>query len=150
MQMNYNEHVLMLLESINNRLGHLVQQKSSRKKRTRKETKDLYTEEFNSFWDIYPRKARKLDAAKAYHKAVKAIDEQMHFAIHGLESAHELLHVRAMQYVKAWTPERVIAGDYRQHAATWLNQETYLFPESFGGTKKQQSSRGPQWKRSQD
>ncbi len=148
--MNYNEHVLMLLESINNRLGHLVQQKSSRKKRTRKETKDLYTEEFNSFWDIYPRKARKLDAAKAYHKAVKAIDEQMHFAIHGLESAHELLHVRAMQYVQAWPPERLIDGDYRQHAATWLNQETYLFPESFGGTKKQQSSRGPQWKRSQD
>ena len=148
--MNYNEHVLMLLESINNRLGHLVQQKSSRKKRTRKETKALYTDEFNSFWDSNPRKARTLDAAKAYHKAVKAIDEQMHFAIHGLESAHELLHVRAMQYVQAWPPERLIDGDYRQHAATWLNQETYLFPASFGGTKKQQSSRGPQWKRSQD
>ena len=147
--MNYHEHVLMLLESINSRLGYLVEQKADRKKRSRKTSKDLYTDEFNSFWDIYPRKDRKLDAAKAYHKAVKRLEND-HEDLVEEDGPHDYLCWRAIEYHHAWPDERLADGDYRQHAATWLNQETYLFPESFGGTKKQQTSRGPQWEPAQD
>ena len=147
--MNYHEHVLMLLESINSRRGYLVEQKADRKKRTRKTTQELYTEEFNTFWKIYPRKDRKLDAAKAYHKAVKRLEND-HEDLVEEDGPHDYLCWRAIEYHHAWPDERLADGDYRQQAATWLNQETYLFPESFGGTKKQQTSRGPQWEPAQD
>ena len=145
--MNYNEHVLMLLESINSRLGHMVEQKATRKKRSRKTNKELYTDEFNTFWSIYPRKDRKLDAAKAYHKAVKYLEDEMQELIHEVDTAHGLLIVRAMQYAQAWPVERVADGDFRQHAATWLNQETYMNPEGFAVSNKTERlhSRGPQW-----
>ena len=142
--MNYNEHVLMLLERINSRLGHMVEQKATRKKRSRKSNKELYTEEFNTFWKIYPRKDRKLDAAKAYHKAVKRLENDHEDEVEE-DGPHDYLCWRAIEYCHAWPDERLADGDYRQHAATWLNQETYMHPEGFAGTEKQQSTRGPQW-----
>ena len=78
---------------------------------------------------------------------MKYLEDEMQELFHEVDTAHDLLIVRAMQYAQAWPVERVAEGDYRQHAATWLNQETYMNPEGFAASNKIERlhSRGPKW-----
>ena len=125
--------------------------KDARKQKSRKQARDLYTEEFGYFWDAYPKKNNKRSAAQAYHRAVEALEATKDHQTAGSDTPHEFLVCRAIQYNAAWGTARLNSdGDYRQHASTWLNQESYLYPESWGGFKDNVQQRGPRWEPAQD
>ena len=125
--------------------------KNARKQKSRTQARELYTEEFGYFWDVYPKKNNKRSAAQAYHRAVEALEQTKEYQLAGSDTPHEFLVCRAMQYNAAWSTSRVSSeGDYRQHASTWLNQESYLYPESWGGFNENVQQRGPRWEPAQD
>jgi len=69
----------------------------------------LYTEDFDRFWQAYPRKIGKKEAAKAWSKSQKerpAIDK----VIEAIE---------AQSKGDQWTKD---GGQFIPHPATWLNQ----------------------------
>lgn len=74
----------------------------------RKSNASLYTEEFESFWAVYPSRVGKADAAKKFHKALKAVD------------LNTLIEA-AKQYCKN---KKVLEG-FVCNPATWLNQERW-------------------------
>lgn len=76
---------------------------------TKDDTKSIYSENFNKFWKMYPRKVGKYAAAVAFKKQIKHIDF--------LE-----LVKKVEQFAKEHnnTEERFIP-----HAQTWLNQKRY-------------------------
>ena len=125
--------------------------KNARKQKSRTQSRELYTEEFGYFWDVYPKKNNKRSAAQAYHRAVEALEQTKEYQLAGSDTPHEFLVCRAMQYNAAWSTSRVTSeGDYRQHASTWLNQESFLYPESWGGFNENVQQRGPRWEPAQD
>jgi hypothetical protein len=146
MKEKFEDELLYFLDSINSRLGELVEQKRGKRKLAAKARKDDYTEEFTIFWNTYPRKAKKPDAARAYHRAVDRINEHGHHTTNGLDTPHELLVIRALQYAQAWPPSRMREsdGDFRMHPSTWLNQDMFLTPESYQDAKSKEST-GPKW-----
>ena len=104
--------------------------KNARKQKSRKQSRELY----------------KRSAAQAYHRAVAALEESNEYKFQGSDTPHEYLVCRAIQYNAAWSPARVKSeGDYRQHASTWLNQESYLYPEAWGGFNENVQVKGPRW-----
>lgn len=67
---------------------------------------------FDEFWHLYPRKAGKSEAAKAWTKAIKA----------GADSAALLAAIKThADYHQAAKTEQ----QYIPHASTWLNQKRY-------------------------
>tara|TARA_R110002153_G_scaffold209534_1_gene362116 strand:- start:10754 stop:11323 length:570 start_codon:yes stop_codon:yes gene_type:complete len=76
---------------------------------TKDDTKSIYSESFNIFWKMYPRKVGKYAAAVAFKKQIKNIEIK------------ELLK-KVEQFTKEHTntEERFIP-----HAQTWLNQKRY-------------------------
>lgn len=70
---------------------------------------DLYTEKFESFWAVYPRRVSKLPAAKAFAKLTP--DEQL----------------SAIADVQKRTRQRWWSADAKKiaHAATYLNQQRW-------------------------
>ena len=146
MKQRFEDEMLYFLDSINSRLGELVEQGKPKRRLTAKARKDDYTEEFAIFWNTYPRKARKPDAAKSYHRAVDRINEHGHHTANGCDTADEFLIIRALQYAQAWPPERMreAGGDFRLHPSTWLNQDMFLTPEAYQDPKFKEST-GPKW-----
>lgn len=139
------ERMLELLESIDNNISQIVEQSVTRKKLTAKIRKDNYTEEFESWWELYPRKVGKPNAARAYHKAVAEVHRTgVHFK-ENLDSPDEYLLIRVLQFVQAWPDTRQKTdGKYIPHASTWLNNQYYLAPDEFSDSSYQGSG-GPQW-----
>jgi len=146
MNNKFEIRMITLLESINGRLTELVAQKATKRRLTAKSREDNYTEEFDVFWNAYPRKVKKPDAAKCYRRAVDRIKEHGHDAASGCDSPHELLTLRAIQYAQAWSPERMRQsdGDFRQHPSTWLNNDMFLTPEEYQDPKFKEAT-GPKW-----
>lgn len=70
-----------------------------------------YSEQFDEFWKIYPRKVSKQVAYKAYLKALK-------------ETSHEKLVESINKQIEIW---KVINTPitYMPHCATWLNEHRY-------------------------
>jgi len=138
--------IFYMVNDVKKQLAELVGQKKTNRKLAAKARKDDYTEEFIIFWNTYPRKVKKPDAAKAYRRSVGRINEHGHHTASGLDTAHELLIIRALQYAQAWPPERMRekGGDFRQHPSTWLNQDMFLTPEAYQDPKFKEST-GPKW-----
>lgn len=74
-----------------------------------KERETTTTGDFDTFWDQYPRKIAKGNAAKAYAKALKTTDAQT--ILNGLAN-----------YLPAWAQTE---DKFIPHAATWLNGERW-------------------------
>lgn len=146
MKQRFEDEMLYFLDSINSRLGELVEQGKPKRRLTAKARKGDYSEEFTLFWEVYPRKVRKPDAATAYRQAVDRINEHGHHTVNGCDTADEFLIIRALQYAQAWPPERMRAedGDFRQHPSTWLNQDMFLTPEAYQDPKFEEAT-GPKW-----
>ena len=147
MKQRFEDEMLYFLDSINSRLGELVEQGKPKRRLTAKARDGDYTEEFTLFWEVYPRKVKKPSAAKSYHRAVARINKHGHHTANGVDTAHELLIIRALQYAQAWPPERVRSkkeGDFRMHPSTWLNQDMFLTPEAYQDPKFTEST-GPKW-----
>jgi len=87
-----------------------------------KEKNGQYTDRFNDFWKVYPRRVSKSEAAKAFAKLTK---DQESMAIEG-----------AGRYSRHCGDTGKDA-DYIAHAATWLNQarweDDYTTPTNTGG-----------------
>ena len=78
-------------------------------KRKKKTVSDLYTEDFNHFWSLYPKREGKGEAARSWHKL--SMDEKRR-AYSGLKKQLPLLE-RKMQ---------ADGGKYCPMPATWINQ----------------------------
>lgn len=76
---------------------------------TKEDTKDIYTDDFQKWWKIYPRKINKFSAAKSFKKSVKEVD---------VKNLIKWTEVFAEQIIG--TEERFIP-----HASTWLNQKRW-------------------------
>ena len=76
---------------------------------TKEDTK-IYTKDFEAWWSVYPRKAGKCQASRAYKKSVREI------------SPKKLLEITIrFAAINNKTENRFIP-----HAATWLNGKRYL------------------------
>tara|TARA_Y100001951_G_C11286801_1_gene269270 strand:+ start:1218 stop:1835 length:618 start_codon:yes stop_codon:yes gene_type:complete len=76
---------------------------------TKENTKDIYSDMFEKFWKIYPRKVAKKTASKSFGK----IDEKHYKKV--------LYGASCFAKEKEGTDEQ-----YIPHATTWLNQERYM------------------------
>tara|TARA_R110000824_G_scaffold5504_1_gene25459 strand:+ start:1438 stop:2031 length:594 start_codon:yes stop_codon:yes gene_type:complete len=77
---------------------------------TKDYTKDIYTEEFQEFWVMYPRKVGKHAAAKSFMEARKSAQFK-----------------KIMKAAFAFKQENVTTEErFIPHAQTWLNQKRYL------------------------
>ena len=63
---------------------------------------------FDDFWDLYPKKVGKVDARKAFSKAIKVVD--LDTMLHAIESQKES---------DQWSRDN---GKYIPNPSTWLNQ----------------------------
>jgi len=79
---------------------------------TKEDTKTLYSDDFNKFWESYPRKIGKYKAALSFKKSLKV-----------------------EEFIKLWSACRNFAlicekenteEYFIPHASTWLNQRRYL------------------------
>lgn len=73
--------------------------------------KDIYTAEFQAFWDLYPKKVAKPQAAKAFDRVTK--NNTVESVIAGVKS-----HIGC----DSWKKD---GGQYIPHPATFLNQERF-------------------------
>jgi hypothetical protein len=78
-------------------------------------------DEFACWWNIYPKKAGKQAAAKAYAKAVKFLRSRPPEAGAGADDPHGFLRQRTQEF--ADSPKG--RGSYCPHPATWLNEGRY-------------------------
>ena len=76
---------------------------------TKRDTKNIYTKDFEIFWKSYPRKIGKFAAAKSFHKECQNTDVKIL-----IEKA------KVFGELSKKTEECFIP-----HAATWLNQRRY-------------------------
>jgi hypothetical protein len=77
--------------------------------RTIKETsKKTSSDEFETFWNLYPKKIAKADAIKAWNKAIKR------------KTADELIGL-----TKAYSESKLPDITYIPYPASWLNKELY-------------------------
>jgi len=107
----------------------LVDEKTKQKRKSSaKKKKDL--EDFDKFWIVYPRKAGKGGARKAFAKALSKTTADI------LISA-----VEKQKYQEQWTKDD---GTYIPHPATWLNQECWE-DEVGGGYSQKESDRDIDW-----
>jgi len=85
-----------------------VVQKTTHRTRTNELEPNIYKESFESFWNIYPKKADKRVAERAFAKAVKRADAAA--IIRGAESYRD-------------DPNR--KAEYTKNPATWLNADAW-------------------------
>jgi predicted transcriptional regulator len=71
-------------------------------------TKEKHLEEFDTFWNLYPKKVAKADALKAWKQATKR------------KTADELIEL-----AKAYSESKLPDQQYIPYPASWLNKELY-------------------------
>ena len=71
-------------------------------------TKEKHLEEFDTFWNLYPKKVAKADALKAWKQATKR------------KTADELIAL-----TKAYSESKLPDMTYIPYPASWLNKELY-------------------------
>lgn len=101
---------------------------TNRKPRTRK----AYTVAFEEFWEAYPLKAGKGEAAPAYVRAVKRLAEQ------GVENPHAYLVQRAKDY--AASPKGRGEKRFIKQCSGWLNGDRWTDDASAWGSNAESSS----------
>lgn len=79
---------------------NVSESKSSLKENKRKENKDIYTHEFEEFWQVYPRKVSKKRAFSLWNRRIR--DETPENLIHAAQNYAKLceLHKTEERYIK--------------------------------------------------
>ena len=78
------------------------------KERKEKNNSDCYTDDFEKFWNAYPKKVGKADAAKKFQKATKSV------------SADTIIEA-----VGRYCKSKTVADGFVCNPATWLHQERW-------------------------
>lgn len=78
---------------------------------TKDNTKNIYTKDFEDFWNKYPRKISKKSAFNSYKKALK-------------QEKPEYINLCALRFAESCKAKN-IEEQYIPHASTWLNQERW-------------------------
>lgn len=76
---------------------------------TSKKSPNNYTENFERFWAVYPKKVGKADAAKSFKKAEKVAEAE-----------------KIIEAAKAYCETKQVKDGFICNPATWLNQERWL------------------------
>lgn len=84
---------------------------------TKVNTKELYTEEFDEFWYLYPRKINKYLSFQKYQKEIKNFKSNNE----GEKTLRDAAQVYGVIMKNSNTEEKFIP-----HCSTWLNQRRYL------------------------
>ena len=79
---------------------------------TKEDTKDIYTEDFEDFWKIYPRRVNKFQTFVKWKKTIKDIPPKK-------------LLVFTVRFAEKMQRENT-ENKYIAHPSTWLNQKRYL------------------------
>ena len=74
-----------------------------------KKSPNNYTENFERFWAVYPKKVGKADAAKSFKKAEKVAEAE-----------------KIIEAAKAYCETKQVKDGFICNPATWLNQERWL------------------------
>jgi hypothetical protein len=88
---------------------------------------------FEAFWAVYPRKAGKQHAVKAFNRAVKVL---------GAHNAAERLRQAAQAYAKATEGK---AQEFIAHGATWLNGRRWEDPPEMPNDPRAQALASGTW-----
>lgn len=88
-------------------------------KKKKRRTKADYPQEFNAWYDLYPRQVDKGRAQTAFNKAVGAIAKERKIE---LSEAIAWLMLATEAYAKSPAGNR---GQYTPHPSTWLNNKRY-------------------------
>lgn len=84
--------------------------KEDTKDKTKRKQKEIYTEPFEVFWGLYPRKVGKYGAAKSFEKAVKDIETD-----------------KLLKATKFFAESnKAVEERFIPHAQTWLNNKRFL------------------------
>lgn len=79
-------------------------------------TRNLYSPEFEIFWQAYPRKVAKRLAAQCYEKAIRRLQDSE-------DEPAEFLLERTLMFAESDAGK---AGVYCPHPSTWLNQDRFM------------------------
>ncbi|MEH6941500.1 phage replisome organizer N-terminal domain-containing protein [Bacillus sp. JJ722] len=86
--------------------------------KNKKENKDIYSNEFEQFWSIYPRKVDKKKAFKSFKTAIK--NHSLETILIGTEKYAKQVQKTDKQYIK--------------HPTTFLNNDSFIDGYEEGGT----------------
>jgi uncharacterized protein YdaU (DUF1376 family) len=79
-------------------------------------------EDFDSFWDIYPRRVGKGAARLAFFRALPLLADEMEL----IEEAAARHMIRAVEAYANRPDTRALEPKFVPHPATWLNQKRYI------------------------
>lgn len=115
--------------------------KTKRKQRKLKR-QELYSDEFEKCWAIYPRKVGKPNAAKAYEKAIETIQHS-----NFLGDEHEYVFNKIKAFGNTWPKVRRDKEiKFCPHLATWLNQQRFFdATEEWKESDSYDTEVGPSW-----
>ena len=102
---NSNEYTLLLQDT------HDLSYRTPVTNNTKVDTKDIYSEKFEMFWKLYPRKVSKFETAKVFKKLKKSEIQSVMIAVKNFRDI----------VLRDKTEQQFIP-----HATTWLRQKRYL------------------------
>jgi hypothetical protein len=79
-------------------------------------------EDFNAFWDIYPRRVGKGAARAAFFKALPLLADEMEL----VEEAAARYMIQAVEAYANRADTRALEPKFVPHPVTWLNQRRYI------------------------
>jgi len=79
-------------------------------------------EDFDAFWDIYPRRVGKGAARLAFFRALPLLADEMEL----IEEAAARHMIRAVEAYANRPDTRALEPKFVPHPATWLNQKRYI------------------------
>lgn len=93
--------------------------RTTKQRRPSQRVMHKYSEAFELFWKIYPRRERK---KKAYESYLKEIDGIVKARGKSVDEAEEMINVKAGEYAEM---KKGSAIEFIAHPTTWLNQGGY-------------------------
>ena len=117
-------------------------QKDARKRRSKQESLELYTPNFEEAWKNYPRRLGKKAAGKAYHAAVNRLDQRVLST-----TPEEKILTSIKEFSEVWPPSRIKReGSFCPHMSTFLNEDRFDDdPAAWGKEESNGMIGGPQW-----
>ena len=141
--------LVSLLMLISDKLDTLIEIQNAEAKHTKAKRRqrklkrqELYSDEFEKCWVIYPRKVGKPNAAKAYDKAIDTIQSS-----NFLGDEHEFVFNRIKAFAATWPKTRIDREiKFCPHLSTWLNQQRFFdSPEEWKEGDSHETEVGPSW-----
>lgn len=101
-------------------------EEEEKEENNKKKNKDIYSNEFEQFWIIYPRKVDKKKAAKSFKTAIK--NHPLEIILNGTQKYAQQVLKTEKQYIK--------------HPTTFLNNDSFIdgYEEGGGNTGKTHSA----------